>query len=149
MHCPPTQVSEDMPILPSENLKCYGDLIWFMAAVLRIQISQLPLTVTDKVYDIVQKDVSTAIALPIPGVLLQHTKEPWLKLTSTPVSSRRLDHMYWVQQEGVEFLLAHPKPNSVVVSFTSKSQKHHSNPSDKEGKEIDATGMRFYSTGAL
>lgn len=90
-----------------------------------------------------------AIALPIPGVLLQHAKEPWLKPASAPVSSCRLDHMYRVQQDRTEFLIVHPKPNSLVISSTLKSQKHHSLPSDKEGKKIDAMGRKFYSTGTL
>lgn len=53
-----------------------------------------PSMVTDNVYDIVQKDVSSSIALSLPGFLLQHAKEPWLKLASTLVSSCTLNHKY-------------------------------------------------------
>lgn len=53
------------------------------------------------------------------------------------------------QQEGVEFLFAHPKPNSVVVSLASKYRRQHSTPSDKEGKKIDTVCRKFYLTGAL
>lgn len=74
---PPEQVSEDLPISPSEDLKCYGDLIKRMAAMLRFQISQPQPKVMDSVYDIVQRETSTSIALPIPGVLLQDAKDPW------------------------------------------------------------------------
>lgn len=48
-----------------------------MAVMLRIQILQPVPKVMDSVYDIVQRDISTAIALLIPDVLLQHMKEPW------------------------------------------------------------------------
>lgn len=128
-----------MPASPSKDLESYRDLITRMAAVLRIQISQPPPTVPDNVYDMVQREVLTAIALPIPGVLLQHTKELWVKVASTPVS-RRLSHMYQVQQEGVEFLFAHLKPNSVVVSLASKSRKRHSTRDDRERKLIQQAG---------
>lgn len=117
--------------------------------MLRLEISQPQPKVMDTVYDIVQRETSTAIALPIPGVLLQHAKDPWAKPASMPVSSRRLDHMYRVQQEGAEFLFSHPKPNSMVVSSASKMRHQHSTPSDKEGKKIEAVGRKFYSTGAL
>lgn len=80
-----------------------------MAATLHLQISQSAPVVNDRVYDIVQKDSSTSRALPIPGILLQHAKELWSKLASVLVSSRRLDHMYRVQQARVESLFSHPK----------------------------------------
>lgn len=62
----------------------------------------------------------TSIALHIPGVLVQHAKEPWAKPASALMSSHRLDHMHWVQQEGVEFLFAHPKPGLAVMNSASK-----------------------------
>lgn len=65
-----------MPIFPSKYLKSYEDLICRMAAVLRIQIFQPPLTVINNVYDIVEWGVSTAITLHILEVLLQHATEP-------------------------------------------------------------------------
>lgn len=79
--------------------------------ILQLQISQPPPIETENVYDIVQWETSTAIALPILRVLLQHPKESWAKPASVLVSSLRLDHMYRVQQEGAEFLFAHPKLN--------------------------------------
>lgn len=81
-----------------------------MAATLHLNISQPTPEVTDTVYDIDKKDTYTAIVLPIPGVLLKHAKEPWSNPTLVPVSSCCLNHEYQVQQEGAEFLLAHPKP---------------------------------------
>lgn len=73
---PLIQVSEDMLISPSEDLKSYRDLIKRMAAILWLEISQPAPNVTDNIYDIVQRDTSSAITLLIPGILLQHTKEP-------------------------------------------------------------------------
>lgn len=109
----PFQVTEDLPISPSKDLKSDSDLVKRIAATLHLQISQLGPEVTDSVYDIVQKDISMAIAFSIPGVvLLQHATEPWLKSSLVPVSSCRLDHMYSVQQKGMEFLFLYPKPNS-------------------------------------
>lgn len=101
--------------------------------MLRFYISQPPSTVTDNVYVIVQRDVSKAIALPIPKVLLKHVKHPWAKPASNLVISRCLDHMYQVQQEGAEFLFAHSKPNSVVITTASKSRKRHLTLSVEKG----------------
>lgn len=80
---PSTKVAENLSVLPSEYLKSYRFLIKRMAATLQLNVSQL----TPEVTSTVQKDNSTVIALPIPGVLLQHAKEPWLKPASVPVSS--------------------------------------------------------------
>lgn len=89
-----------------------------MATTLYLNISHPTPEVTDTVYDIVQKDTSAAIALPIPGVLLKHLKELWSKPASVLVSACHLDHMYWVQQEGVEFLFADLKPNSMMFTMS-------------------------------
>lgn len=57
--------------------------------------------------------------------------------------------MYWVQQDGAEFLITHPKPNSMVVNSASKMLRLYSAPNDREGKKIEVAGRKFYSTGAL
>lgn len=146
---PLAQVSKDIPTSVLEDLKSYGNLIRRMADMLQIQISQPFPDITDKIYDIVQCDTSTAVTLPIPGVLLQHAKEPWGKLTSALVSSCHLDHMYRVQQEGVEFLFVYPKLNSILVSMASKLRKRHSTPNNQKGKKIDASGRKFSLIGEL
>lgn len=101
---PLTQVSEDMLISPLEDLKLYRDLIKRMVVVLRLQFSVSAPHMTNNVYNIVQRETSPAIALPIPGVL-QHAREPWSQPDSAPVFSCHLHHMYRVQQTDAEFLI--------------------------------------------
>lgn len=57
--------------------------------------------------------------------------------------------MYCVQESSAQFLYLHPKPNSLIVSSSSKGCSSQSAPQDKDGKRIDVFGKRFYSTGAL
>ncbi|XP_015274412.1 PREDICTED: peptidyl-prolyl cis-trans isomerase FKBP4-like, partial [Gekko japonicus] len=85
---PPQQVGDDLPNSLSEDLKFYGDFIKQMAITLSLFTVQPPPTVTDSVFDIVQMDTLTAIALAITSVLLQAGKVPWSHPASTPVSSR-------------------------------------------------------------
>lgn len=73
----------------------------------------------------------------------------WEKPASIPVSSKKLDHLYRTQEENVQFLFKHPQPNSLIVSSSYRSRRHHSTPPDPEGKKLDAYGRRLYSMGAL
>lgn len=51
----------------------------FIAAILHLPIIQPALNINSSVYDIVQLDTVQLLPFFIPGILLQHTKEPWLK----------------------------------------------------------------------
>lgn len=81
-------------------------------------------------------------------MFLQTIHQTWEKPSSAPASSKRLDHMYRVQEQSAAFLFSHPKPNSLVVSSSVQS-KHRSSPPDADGKTIDSYGRRLYTTGAL
>lgn len=120
-----------------------------MTARLGISTSQPQPTEDDNVFDVLQRNLSTAIAIPMTKVMLRTAKEAWDNPASAPVSSKRLDHMYKIQEESAEFLFNHPKPNSVVVSTSAKTKRRQSTPSDREGKKLDSFGRRFYSSGAL
>lgn len=63
------------------------------------------------------------------------------------ISSKKMDHMYRVQESSAVFLYTHPKPNSMVVASSTKSS--HTALSDKDSRRIDAYGKRFYATGSL
>lgn len=62
---PPTHVAEDLPISPSKDLKSYRELIKRMAATLHLRIPQLAPEINSSIYDIIQKDASTAVALTV------------------------------------------------------------------------------------
>lgn len=120
-----------------------------MGAWLFITTSQ-PTPVADNVvFEMVQLQISSAIAIPMSKVMLQSTKACWEKPALVPNSNKRLYHMYHTQEDSAEFFLKHPQPNSIVVSSSSKSRRHYSTPLDREGKKINSYGCRLYSTGAL
>lgn len=144
------KVTDDLPISPSEDVKSYGDLIKKVAARLGLPTSQpQPAVEDDVVLDVLDRNLSTTIAIPLSKGLLRSVQSAWENPASAPVSSRRLDHMYRVQEKSAEFLFSHPKPNSVVVSSSARGRKHQSTPPDREGKKMDSFGRRFYSAGAL
>lgn len=100
-------------------------------------------------YNIVQGDVSTPVALPLPPVLVQTAKSSLAKLASGLVLFRWLGHTYRLQEVGTKFLFSHPRPISMVVSSSSKLKKVHCVPTDREGKKLDALGRYFYTIGSL
>lgn len=103
----------------------------------------------DVIFDVVQWDLSATVALPMTSVQLNAVKSTWEHPSSAPVSFKRLDHMYRVQEISVEFLFTHPHPNSLIVSSSTKSLKHQFTLPDKGGKCFDCFGHRFYSLGSL
>lgn len=105
-----------------------------MADCLKIPTVQPDPVVDDFLFDVVQARTSAAIAIPLSKVMLQ---------------GKCLDHMYRTQEQVAEFLFKHPRPNSVIMSFSSKSRRHHSTLPDMEGNKLDAYGRHLYSTGAL
>lgn len=97
-----------------------------MAYTLSLPIVQPQPVIEDNIYDIVQSDISTPVALPMPPVLIQMAKAA-MEQISSPISSRRLDLMYRLQEQGIEFVLNHPKPNSGSFLFCSGQENtHHS-----------------------
>lgn len=125
----------------------YSDLISQIVA--RLTTFQPTPVIDDIVFDVVQSHTSTATAIPMSRVMLQSAKACWDKPVLVPISNKKLDHMYRAQEESAEFLFRHLQPNSVVVSSSSKSRRHYSTSSDREGKKLDSYGHRLYSTGAL
>lgn len=120
-----------------------------MATALGLPLSEPKPTVVDAVFDVLHRDVSTPISLPLVSTVFQAIQAAWSNPASAPTSTKRLDHMYRVQESSAAFLYTHPKLNSLIVSSTVKGKCHHSTPQDREGKKIDMYGRRFYSTGAL
>lgn len=143
------QISEDLPIFPSEDVCTFGDLIHWMAARLGITTSQPVPIVDDVVFDVVQLQTPLAVTIPMSKVMFQSAKACWDKPTLVRISSKKLDHLYCTQEELAEFLFKHLHPNLVVVSSSSKSKWHYSTLPDRKGKKLDPYGCRLYSTGAL
>lgn len=88
----------------------------------------LPLTepkapVEDVIFNIIQRDTSCLVSLPMTVVLLQAVQQTWEHSSSAPTSSKRLGHMYRVQESSAAFLYTHSKSNSLVVSSSSKGKK--------------------------
>lgn len=113
-----------------QDVKAYGDLIKRMAHSLGMSIMQPQPIIKDNIYDVVQFDISTPVALPMPPVLVHTAKSAMDKPVSGPISSIRLAHMYWLQEKDTEFVLNHPKPNSMVVSSSARSKKTLAMPND-------------------
>lgn len=126
-----------------------GDLIHKIASALGLSFTELKTQVEDVVFDIVQRDVLPAVALPMTSVLLQAVRDTWEHPASPPTSTKLLDHMYRIQESTARFLYTHPKPNSLVVSSSTKGRRHQSYPPDKNGKWMDIFSCRIYSTNAL
>lgn len=143
------KVAKDQPICPSEDVKTYGELIRKVAAALGLPLTKPKLQVEDAIFDILHRDVSTPVSLLLSSILLQSIQNAWSISASAPTSTKRLDHMYRVQESSAAFLYTHPKLNSLIVTSTVKGKGYHSAPQDRDGKKIDMYGRRFYSTGAL
>lgn len=90
-----------------------------MAHSLGMSIMQPQPLIEDNIYDVVQSYISAPVALPMPPVLIHTEKAALEKPASGPISSCRLDHMYRLQEKDVEFILNHPKPNSMAVSSSA------------------------------
>lgn len=149
LFAPTDKVSENLPVSPNEEFHTYADLIRKVALRLGIPTSQPSPPVEDVIFEVLQAKSSSVLALPISRVLLDSVKASWTKPASIPVSNKKLDHLYRIQEASAEFLFTHLKPNSVVVSSSSRSRRQHSTPPDREGKKMDAYGRRLYSIGAL
>lgn len=134
---PDPEVSRNLPISPSEDVKTYGSLIKTIAARLGLSIAEPHTPVADAIFDIVLKEASAPVFLPLASVFLQTIQQTWEKPSSAPASSKRVNHMYQVQEQSATFLYSHPKPNSLVVSSSVKG-KHCSSPPDTDGKTIDS-----------
>lgn len=100
-------------------------------------------------FEVVHRDISPSVSLPLSSILLQSIQTIWVHPASAPTSTKRLDQMYHIQQSSVQFLYSHPKPNSHIILSSAKGRTSHTSPQDKDGKRIDIFGRRFYSTGAL
>lgn len=70
-HPPPTKVFEDAPISPPEDVKTYGDLIRKVASALSLSISKPLYRVNDIIFEVLNRDVSAPVSLPLSLVLLQ------------------------------------------------------------------------------
>lgn len=117
--------------------------------MLGLLISEPHDKVDDVIFEVLNRDVSAPISLPLSSVLLQSIRATWTNPASAPTSTKCLDHMYRVQESSASFLYTHPKPNSLIVSSASKGKRHQTTPQDREGRKVDSYGRRFYSTGAL
>lgn len=146
---PPISVAENLPLSPLEDTQSYIDLIKKMAARLGLSTTVTAPPVEDNLFDVLRAHTSKPIAIPVSQVVLNVIQACWDKPASVPVSNKKLDHMYRTQEENVTFLFKHPQPNSLIVSSSSRSHRHHSTPPDTEGKKLDAYGRHLYSVGAL
>lgn len=68
---PPSKIFEDAPISPSEDVKTYGDLIRKVALALGFPIVEPHDRVDDDIFEVLNRDVSAPISLPLSSVLLQ------------------------------------------------------------------------------
>lgn len=139
-HSPPLGVSEDLPVSPLDDFRSFTDIIQKMVARLGVSTSQPSPEVNDVFFEVVRPNLSSTLAIPLSKVLLQTVKDTWQIPASVPISTKKLDHLYCIQETSAEFLFKHPQPNSVVVSSASKSKRHHSTPPDREGKKLDSYG---------
>lgn len=143
------KITEDHPISPSEDIKTYTDLIRKVAVSLGLSTGEPKSQVSDVIFEVVHRNTSTVVSLPFSSVLLHAVQATWIHPASAPTSTKRLDQMYRVQESSAPFLYLHPKPNSLIVSSSSKGRSSQSAPQHKDGKCIDVFGKRFYSTGVL
>lgn len=120
-----------------------------MAARLGLSTAVPPPQEEDIIFGVLRAHTSSAVAIPLTQAMLKIVQACWGKPASIPVSNKKLDHLYRTQESNAGFLFKHPQPNSLIISSSSRSRRHHSTPPDKEGKKLDAYGRRLYSTGAL
>lgn len=116
---PPVKVIEDFAISSSEGVHSYGYLICHVAGRLGISTSQAPKVVDDVVFNVIQSQLTLAVAIPLTKVMFEMTKSTWVK-PSFPISLKRLNHTYQTQKETAEFLFHHPALNSLDISSSSK-----------------------------
>lgn len=105
--------------------------------------------VSDVIFDLVHREASAPVTLPLSMVLLQAIQTTWIHPASAPISIEKLDHMYRIQESTAMFLYTHPKPNSLIISSSTKGRKSQSTPPDRDNKRIDSFRKCFYLTGAL
>lgn len=75
---PDPDVSTNLPILPNEDVKAYGELGWLHAWASQHRRVQL----------------SPSVALLITKVMLEAVQSSWTKPSSVPISTRWLDYLY-------------------------------------------------------
>lgn len=78
-----------------------------MAHFLGVSVIQPQPIIEDNIYYVVQSDISAPVTLPMPPVLVRTAKDAMEKPALGPISSRRLDHMYRLQEKDIEFVLNH------------------------------------------
>lgn len=117
-----SEVSDDLPISSYEDVKSLRELIRKVATALCFPYSELKKYVEDIVFDVVQHDVFAPVSLPLSSVRLQSIQNTWHHSSSALTLTKKLDHMYWVQEASAAFLYTHPKPNLLIVSSSSKGK---------------------------
>ncbi|KAF7243723.1 Aldehyde oxidase 1 [Varanus komodoensis] len=136
------------PGSPDESHISFAELMLHLVQSLEMDAIQSPGPSTDKFYDVVHREQSTSIVLPLITTLRQAMTQPWDLPAHPQPTSQRYESMYQVREEDIPFLLRHPKPNLVVVE-SSQGREARGSSRDKEGRKIDSLARRVYAASGL
>lgn len=136
---------EDLPISLSKDLECYGDLVKHLAAALNSPSASWLQVLLTHIWYCSTGYLHTHWPSDL-NVLLQHMKEPWLKLSSAPVSPSQLDNicpMGWCR-------IPIPSPQTELGhdQLLIKIEENPLHSSWQRRQKDDAMGMKFFSTRA-
>ncbi|XP_044280494.1 GDP-mannose 4,6 dehydratase isoform X2 [Varanus komodoensis] len=112
---PDAVISTQGPGLLEELYPTFGDLMVLLARSLEIEVEHRVNTNEDHFYDIVRKEQSSAISIPLIMTLCQAVTDTWEFLSQPHPTSRCYESMCKVREQDIPFLLKHPKLNSLVV----------------------------------
>lgn len=128
------KIFEELPISPSEEVTKYTDLIRKVAVALGFSALEQQPHLSDVVFEVLHRDISTLVSLPLSTVLLQSLKATWVHPASAPTSTKKLDNMYNIQETSASFLYTHPKPNSLIISSSSRERRSQSTLLEKDNR---------------
>lgn len=82
---PPPDVSEDLPVSPSDDYRSFTDIVRKMATRLGVSTTQPSPEVEDVFFEVVHPNLSSTVAIPLSRVLLRTVQSTWSKPASVPV----------------------------------------------------------------
>lgn len=122
-----------------------------MAKALGLEFNVLEPQPSNPIMKVLYTPVSGPVAFPWLQGIQDVALTIWAKAASRTASSRKLENLYRIREEGCDFLFRHPQANSRVSEvFPAKGRAgNHSSPLNKEGRRLDLLGRKIHSSGAM
>ena len=118
---------------------------------MELDVQQPSQVQSDKVFEHINDQQTLPLSMSFIPSLLELTKQTWVKPSSVPQISCKVENLYKTHGDNTAFLFKHPPPNSLIVDAIPNRARNRSSttPNNKEGKKLDIVGHRIYSLASF